>query len=134
MDTPLFHIMQCMFVILYMMDVAQWRRVVKSKIVSAMPKSGSFRYIPLYVLGLVAAMATWVFVADHTAKFRLTLIAILIAPVLIVHLKNIIVQASLRRACDGSDSQKIMKRCLSVNIFSALIYIVSIPMWMLYIK
>ena len=134
MNTPLFYIMQCMFVILYMMDMLQWRRVVKSETVCAMPKSGSFRYMSLYVFGVVAAVATGVFVTDHVTKFRLTLIAILMAPVLIVHLRNMIVNASLRRVCDGPDTQKIMKRCFSVNLFSVLIYAVSIPMCMLYLK
>ena len=134
MNTPVFYILQCIFILLYIMDFILWHRIIKSDSVQVMPKSKAFRFIALYVFGVVAAVAAGAFITDFPAKFRLTLIATMIAPIIIFHVKSLILNASLRKSGNNkSDSKTIIKRSFYIQLCSVLIYMVCIPMCMLYL-
>ena len=117
MNTPLFYILQSAFILLYMLEFALWRRIRKSDTFEAAPKRGVYRYAPLCVYGAAAILSAGVFVADASCKFRLTLMAFLIAPVVVVHLRSLVLEGG---------------HC--VRLYSIMIYALFIPMCFLYLR
>lgn len=116
MNTPVFYILLSIFILLYMLEFALWRRLRKSDTFGTVPKRRVYRYAPLYVYGIMIALSAVAFLADAACKFRFTFMLFLIAPVVVIHVRSL-----------------ALKRDHRVKLCPILIYAIFIPMCVLYL-
>ena len=117
MNTPIFYILQGIFILLYVREFALWSRTRKSEAYAEAQKRGVYRYVSLIAMAIAAALSVGAFVAEAPCRFRLTLMAFLIAPVVVIHIKSLHLERSKRE-----------------KIISALVYATYIPMCMIYLQ
>lgn len=139
MNTPLFFVMQSIFMLLYMLEILLWRRIRKCDPFNIVQKNTNYNNVPMYVLGIVAGAVSWVFIADAPIRFRLTFMLVLIAPIVIAHIRSIILHVSLRKQVtgqqlNGCDTVRIMKMCYGLNMLTILIYSSYVALCMLYFR
>ncbi len=139
MNTVLFYVMQGIFVILYLLEVSLWLRIRKCETFSGFSKSRLYRYIPVCALGGAAIIAGVAFVADLQVKFRLTLLLIVIAPVVIVSVRNRIMYMNLfkhevQHVYSLQNVSSSVRISLTIRRVSWMIYTVFILMSILYLR
>jgi hypothetical protein len=82
-------------------------------------------------MGVAATVAIVAFIADSSIKFRLTFLVMLIAPIIIIHIKNRILYEHLSNQI-SNDS--MTKRCCCVEQISRMIYPMFILMGIMYLR
>jgi hypothetical protein len=131
--------MQGIFVILYLLEVSLWLRIRKCETFRGFSKSRFYRYIPVCALGGAAIIAGVAFVADLQVKFRLTLLLIVIAPVVIVSVRNRIMYMNLfkhevQHVYSLQNVSSAARISLTIRRVSWMIYTVFILMSILYLR
>lgn len=139
MNTVLFYVMQGIFVILYLLELSLWLRIRKCETFRGFSKSRFYRYIPVFALGGAAIIAGVAFVADLQVKFRLTLLLIVIAPVVIVSVRNRIMYMNLfkheiQHVYSLQNVSSSARISLTIRRVSWMIYTVFILMSILYLR
>ena len=137
MNTIYFYILQSLFCIFYLVEFALWYRLKKYEPYRRFPKSRHYRFVPLYIAAVLAIIVTSAFMMDGPAKFRLTIISILMTPVLSIQIKNSLIYISAVRELTDTpkrDVEILRLKCLVLLKCSILFYAVLIPMLIIYLK
>ena len=137
MNTIYFYILQGLFSIFYLVEFALWYRLKKYEPYRRFPKSKHYRFVPLYIAAVLAIIVTCAFMMDEPAKFRLTIISILLTPVLSIQIKNALIYISAVRELTDTpkrDFEILRLKCLVLLKCSILFYAVLIPMLIIYLK
>ncbi len=137
MNTIYFYILQGLFTLLYLVEFALWYRLKKYEPYRRFPKSKHYRFVPLYIAAVLAIIVTGAFMMDEPAKFRLTIISILMTPVLSIQIKNALIYISAVRELTDTpkrDVEILRLKCLVLLKCSILFYAVLIPMLIIYFK
>lgn len=139
MNTVLLYVMQGIFVILYLLELSLWLRIRKCETFRGFSKSRFYRYIPVCALGGAAIISGMAFVADLQVKFRLTLLLIVIAPVVIVSVRNRIMYMNLfkhevQHVYSLQNVSSAARISLTIRRVSWMIYTVFILMSILYLR
>ena len=137
MNTIYFYILQGLFCIFYLVEFALWYRLKKYEPYRRFPKSRHYRFVPLYIAAVLAIIVTSAFMMDGPAKFRLTIISILLTPILSIQIKNALIYISVVRELTDTpkrDFEILRLKCLVLLKCSILFYVVLIPMLIIYLK
>lgn len=137
MNTIYFYILQGWFTLLYLVEFALWYRLKKYEPYRRFPKSKHYRFVPLYIAAVLAIIVTGAFMMDEPAKFRLTIISILMTPVLSIQINNALIYISAVRELTDTpkrDVEILRLKCLLLLKCSILFYAVLIPMLIIYLK
>lgn len=137
MNTIYFYILQGLFTLLYLVEFALWYRLKKYEPYRRFPKSKHYRFVPLYIAAVLAIIVTGAFMMDEPAKFRLTIISILMTPVLSIQIQNALIYISVVRELTDTpkrDFEILRLKCLVLLKCSILFYAVLIPMLIIYLK
>lgn len=137
MNTIYFYILQSLFCILYLVEFALWYRLKKYEPYRRIPKSKHYRFVPLYIVVVLAIIVTGTFMMDEPTKFRLTIISILMTPVLSIQIKNALIYISAVRELTDTpkrDIEILRLKCLVLLKCSILFYAVLIPMLIIYLQ
>ena len=137
MNTIYFYILQGLFTLLYLVEFALWYSLKKYEPYRRFPKSKHYRFVPLYIAAVLAIIVTGAFMMDEPAKFRLTIISILMTPVLSIQNKNALIYISAVRELTDTpkrDVEILRLKCLVLLKCSILFYAVLIPMLIIYFK
>ena len=137
MNTIYFYILQGLFTLLYIVEFALWYRLKKYEPYRRFPKSKHYRFVPLYIAAVLAIIVTGAFMMDEPAKFRLTIISILMTPVLSIQIKNALIYISAVRELTDTpkrDVEILRLKCLVLLKCSILFYAVLIPLLIIYFK
>ena len=124
MNTVIFNILLALFCLLYILLFSFWfclKRDAPFK-TTTMPRLYTF-LAPAIVAVCVIAIGL-LFIMDSGVKFRLSLMIVLTAPILITHLKAAITADSI---CETLD-----KRCRLIRATSSSIYLIIIPLTIIY--
>ena len=124
MNTVIFNILLALFCLLYILLFSFWfcmKRDAPFK-TTTMPRFYTF-LAPAIVAVCVIAIGL-LFIMDSGVKFRLSLMIVLTAPILITHLGTAI-------AAD-SKNESLTKRCCLVRMTSILLYLNIIPLTIIY--
>ena len=137
MNTIYFYILQGLFCIFSLVEFALWYRLKKYEPYRRFPKGKHYRFVPLYIAAVLAIIVTGAFMMDEPAKFRLTIISILMTPVLSIQIKNALIYISTVRELTDTpkrDVEILRLKCLVLLKCSILFYAVLIPMLIIYFK
>lgn len=124
MNTVVFNVLLALFGLLYILNFSFWfclKRDAPFK-TTTMPRLYTF-LAPAIVAVCVIAIGL-LFIMDSGVKFRLSLMIVLTAPILITHLRAAI-------AADQKD-ESLTKRCCLVRATSTLLYLTIIPLTIVY--
>lgn len=136
METTFFYILQGGFCLLYIIEFILWHKLRSHKSYSDLPKSNHHRYVPLYVMVVLAIIVAGAFITDDPAKFRLTIVSVLITPVLSIQIQSALVYVSVIRqqtAFPKSYLEVLGLRCRLILKCASLFYLVLIPMLIIYL-
>lgn len=131
MNTLLFNILVSMCISLCILEILLWRRICMQADFREVSESRLYRNVSIYVMGVAATVAIVAFIADSSIKFRLTFLVMLIAPIIIIHIKNRILYEHLSNQI-SNDS--MTKRCCFVEQISRMIYPMFILMGIMYLR
>lgn len=137
MNTIYFYILQGLFTLLYLVAFALWYKLKKYEPYRRFPKSKHYRFVPLYIAAVLAIIVTGAFMMDEPAKFRLTIISILMTPVLSIQIQNALIYISVVRELTDTpkrDYEILRLKCLVLLKCSILFYAVLILMLIIYLK
>ena len=137
MNTVFFYILQGLFGLLYFILIALWYKLKNYKAYSQLPKGKHYRFATLYIVAVAAVIIAAAFIADDPAKFRLTLMTIMLAPVLLLQIKSIMAYVSIIKELTKAPKPELnllRLRCLLLLKCSILFYAVVIPMLIIYLK
>lgn len=124
MNTVIFNILLALFCLLYILLFSFWfclKRDAPFK-TTTMPRLYTF-LAPVIVAVCVIAIGL-LFIMDSGVKFRLSLMIVLTAPILITHLRAAIAADPIYEA--------LVKRCRLVRATSTLLYLTIIPLTIVY--
>lgn len=139
MNTIAFNVLQGVFCLLYFSLFFFWYNIRKYEPFRRISKSISYAFSAPVIAALTLISVSILFIVDSRAKFRLSLIIILFASILITHVKSAMILYLLKSKYRNSvicyDSiERVKKRCILIQITAILLYAVIIPMTVLYLQ
>ena len=139
MNTNAFTVLQAVFCLLYLSHFHFWYKLGRYEPFRRIPKSGFYAFSAAVIAALSLIMVSILFIIDYDVKFRLGLMIVLMAPILITHVKSAVILYLLRRKSRNSaicyDSlDRVKKRCTLSQVTAILLYAVIIPMTILYLQ
>lgn len=114
MNTLIFNILLALFCLLYILHFSFWFRLKKYAHFKNRPQSRLYTFLAPAIVAVCVIAIGLLFIMDSGVQFRLSLIIVLTAPILITHL------------C------AVTKHCRLVRITSILLYLTVIPLTIIY--
>jgi hypothetical protein len=114
MNTAIFNILLVLFCLLYILHFSFWFRLKKFAPFKNSPQSRLYTFLAPAIVAVCVIVIGVLFIMDSGVKFRLSLMIILTAPILITHL--------------GATT----KHCRLVRVTSIFLYLIIIPMTIIY--
>jgi hypothetical protein len=124
MNTVIFNILLALFCLLYILHFSFWFRLKKYAPFKNSPQSRLYTFLAPAIVAVCVIAIGLLFIMDSGVKFRLSLMIVLTAPILITHLRAAI-------AADQKD-ESLTKRCCLVRMTSILLYLTVIPLTIIY--
>lgn len=114
MNTVIFNILLELFCLLYILHFSFWFRLKKYAPFKNRPQSRLYTFLAPAIVAVCVIAIGLLFIMDSRVQFRLSLIIVLTAPILITHLRD------------------VTKHCRLVRITSILLYLTIIPLTIIY--
>ena len=114
MNTVIFNILLALFCLLYILHFSFWFRLKKYAPFKNSPQSRLYTFLAPAIVAVCVIAIGLLFIMDSGVKFRLSLMILLTAPILITHLRA------------------TTKRCRLVRMTSTLLYLNIIPLTIVY--
>lgn len=114
MNIVVFNVLLALFCLLYILHFSFWFRLRKHIPSNSSPKSRLYTLLAPSIVAVCVIAIGLLFIMDSGVKFRLSLMIILTAPILITHLRT------------------TTKRCRLVRMTSTLLYLTVIPLTIVY--
>lgn len=114
MNTVIFNILLALFCLLYILHFSFLFRLKKYAPFKNRPKSRLYTFLAPAIVAVCVIAIGLLFIMDSGVQFRLSLMIVLTAPILITHLRA------------------VTKHCRLVRITSILLYLTVIPLTIIY--
>lgn len=114
MNTVIFNILLALFCLLYILHFSFWFRLKKYAPFKNRPQSILYTFLAPAIVAVCVIAIGLLFIMDSGVQFRLSLMIVLTAPILITHLRA------------------VTKHCRLVRITSILLYLTVIPLTIIY--
>lgn len=124
MNTVIFNVLLALFCLLYILHFSFWFRLKKYAPFKNSPQSRLYTFLAPAIVAVCVIAIGLLFIMDSGVKFRLSLIIILTAPILITHLRSAIAVDS------RCESQTKCRRLVGTS--STLLYLTIISLTLLY--
>ena len=135
MNTVIFTVLQAIFCLIYLSHFYFWCKLRKCEPFRFIPESRFYAFSVSVIAVLTLIMVSILFIIDSSVKFRLSLMLVLFASILITHLKSAMILCQLKSKSRNSKIlERVKKRCTLVQAVAILLYAVSIPMTILYLQ
>jgi hypothetical protein len=124
MNTIVFNVFLALFCLLYILHFSFWFRLKKYAPFKNSPQSRLYTFLAPAIIAVCVIAIGLLFIMDSGVKFRLSLMIVLTAPILITHLRAAIAADPIYEA--------LVKRCRLVRATSTLLYLTIIPLTIVY--
>ena len=124
MNTAIFNILLVLFCLLYILHFSFWFRVKRHIPSDSSPKPRVYTLLAPSIVAVCVIAIGLLFIMDSGVRFRLSLMIVLSAPILITHLKAAVNSDSTCKTLD--------KRCRLVRATSSILYLIIIPLTIIY--
>lgn len=124
MNIVVFNVLLALFCLLYILHFSFWFRLRKHIPSNSSPKSRLYTLLAPSIVAVCVIAIGLLFIMDSGVKFRLSLMIVLTAPILITHLRAAIAADPIYEA--------LVKRCCLVRATSTLLYLTIIPLTIVY--
>ena len=114
MNTVIFNILLALFSLLYILHFSFWFRLKKYAPFKNSPQSRLYTFLAPAIVAVCVIAIGLLFIMDSGVKFRLSLMIVLTAPILITHLRA------------------VTERCRLVRMTSIFLYLTIIPLTIIY--
>lgn len=114
MNTVIFNILLALFCLLYLMHFLFWFRLKRYASFKNTPKPRLYTFLAPAIVAVCVIAIGLLFIMDSGVKFRLSLMIVLTALILITHLRA------------------VTERCRLVRMTSIFLYLIIIPMTIIY--
>lgn len=139
MNTNAFTVLQAVFSLLYLSHFYFWYMLGRNEPFRRIPKSRFYVFSASFIAAVTLIVIVILFIIDSGVKFRLSLMTVLLASILITHIKSAVIlyllKSKSRNSAISYDSlERVRKRCTLVQTTAILLYAVMIPMAILYLQ
>ena len=114
MNTVVFNILLALLCLLYILHLSFWFRLKRFAPFKSSPKPRLYTFLAPAIVAVCVIAIGLLFIVGSGVKFRLSLMIVLTAPILITHLRA------------------TTKRCRLVRMTSTLLYLTVIPLTIIY--
>lgn len=138
MNTIAFTVLQAVFCLLYLSHFYFWYMLRRYEPFRRIPKSRFYTFSAPVIAALTLIAVNILFIIDSSVKFRLSLMIVLLASILITHLRSAVIfyllKSKSRNSIISYDAlERVKRRCSSVQTTAILLYAVIVPMTILYL-
>ena len=124
MNIVVFNVLLALLGLLYILHFSFWFRLKKYAPFKNSPQSRLYTFLAPAIIAVCVIAIGFLFIMDSGVKFRLSLMIVLTAPILITHLRAAIAADPIYEA--------LVKRCRLVRATSTLLYLTVIPLTIIY--
>ena len=139
MNTIAFTVLQAVFSLLYLSHFYFWYKLVRYEPFRRIPKSRFHLFSAPVIAAVTSSIVSIIFIIDSGVQFRLSLMIVLLASILITHIKSAMILYQLKSksrncAISYASLERVRKRCTLVKATAILLYAVIIPMAIIYLQ
>lgn len=138
MNTNAFTVLQALFCLFFLSHFYFWYKLERYEPFRRISKSGFYAFSAPVIAALTLILVSILFIIDSDVKFRLSMMVVILASILITHIKSAVILYLLRSKSRCSaicceSLERVKKRCTLVQATAFLLYAVIIPMTILYL-
>ena len=138
MNTNAFTVLQALFCLFFLSHFYFWYKLERYEPFRRISKSGFYAVSAPVIAALTLILVSILYIIDSDVKFRLSMMVVILASILITHIKSAVILYLLRSksrcsAICGESLERVKKRCTLVQATAFLLYAVIIPMTILYL-